>query len=87
MNRQYIRDLVAHITEAPCPPDAEPIVMRSLQQLEFVFAIEDELNFRHEIPEDVGWTCVNDVVKWLESKGEYKEQEQPSGVHTEPQLP
>jgi hypothetical protein len=80
MTRQDIRDIVAHITEARCPPDDEPIVMKSLQQLEFIFAIEDSTNFRHDIPENVGWNCVNDVVKWLEDKGELTEGTE--GIHS-----
>jgi hypothetical protein len=75
MTREQIRQLVEHVTEAPCPPDNETVQMSSLQQLEFIFAIEDTLEFRHDIPADVAWQCVNDVVKWLEDKGEYEEAE------------
>lgn len=73
MTREDLRFLVSSITEDQCPPDGEAIDMTSLQQLEFVFAIEEDLGFRHEVPEDMKWRCINDVAEWLREKGELKD--------------
>lgn len=73
MTRDDVRFLVSKIIDADCPPDSEAIDMTSLQQLEFAFAIEEDLGFRHDIPEAVAWTCVDDVVEWLKQKGELTE--------------
>lgn len=70
MTREEVRDIVTQIMGS-CPGDGEAIEMTSLQQLEFAFAIEEELNFRHQLPEDLRWKCVNDVVQWLKEKNEY----------------
>jgi acyl carrier protein len=70
MTREDVRSLISSIIEEPCPQDGEAVPMTSLQQLEFGFAIEEMLGFRHELPEDLKWNCVNDVVQWLEEKGE-----------------
>ena len=80
MHKQQIRHIVETITGERCPPDDVEIPMSSLQQLEFFFAIEDETNFRHTIGE-VNWQTVNDVIKWLEERGEYEAK--PTGVRTE----
>jgi len=70
MTRDQIRTILNDITGQRPERDDCPVVMSSLHQLEFVFAIEDALEFRFEVPEDVSWTSVNDVARWLESKGE-----------------
>jgi len=73
MTREDIRLIVEQVTDTPCPNDGDEVPMTSLQQLEFVFAIEDGLEFRHPIPADISWKCVNDVVKWLAERGELQD--------------
>jgi len=70
MTKEQVRQLVETVTDGPCPPDSEAVAMSSLQQLEFVFGVEDSTGFRHDIPADISWSCVNDVIRWLEEKGE-----------------
>lgn len=69
MTRDDVRLIVKQITGAS-PADDEVVVMTSLQQLEFAFAIEEELEFRHEVPEIIRWKTVNDVAQWLREKEE-----------------
>jgi len=71
MTRQQIRNLVTTITGRECPPDDQEVVLTSLQQLEFIFAFEDLVDGVNieDIPSN--WKCVNDVVVWLEEKGEF----------------
>ena len=70
MTRDDIRTIVYTITGQHPEGDDCPVAMSSLQQLEFIFAIEDGIEFRYEVPEDVSWQTINDVTRWLESKGE-----------------
>jgi len=71
MNLEQIRSLVTVITGRECPPNDQEVVLTSLQQLEFIFAFEDLVDGVNieDIPSD--WKCVDDVVKWLEEKGEF----------------
>jgi len=73
MTRDQVREIVSKILDGPCPPDDVPVEFSSLHQLEFMFEIEEAIEFRHGIPEDIGWKTVNDVVNWLEKKGELQE--------------
>lgn len=70
MTREDLRNIVRHLNKGHCPPDDEPVDLLSLEQLEFIFALEDAIEFRHDIPDDVSWRTLNDVAKWLEDKGE-----------------
>ena len=70
MTRSELHTILLTIIDGPLPPDDEPIDLSSLRQLELMFALEDALEFRHSVPEDVAWKCVNDVVAWLEANGE-----------------
>ena len=83
MTREDVRILFQQITGQNCiSDDNEAVYMTSLQQLEFAFAIEDSLDFQHQIPDDVGWKSVNDVVKWLEERGELKAATASKSIHS-----
>jgi acyl carrier protein len=70
LKRSEVRALVSDIIEGPCPDDDAVVEMTSLQQLEFGFAIEEALDYRQELPEDMRWRTIGDVVTWLKEKGE-----------------
>jgi hypothetical protein len=70
MTRDDLRKIILDLNHGHCPPDSEPIDLPSLEQLEFIYAIEDGIEFRHPIPDDIAWRSIDDVAKWLEDKGE-----------------
>lgn len=73
MTREQVRALAAKVLDAPCPADDVRIDLTSLQQLEFFLALEDAIEYRVDIHEDVGWKCIADVLSWLEDNGELQE--------------
>lgn len=70
MTREEIHQILLTVISGPLPPDDQPIVLSSLEQIELVFAIEDHTG--EQVPDDIRWQCVNDVVKWLEEKGDFQ---------------
>lgn len=70
MTRAQIHSILLTVIKGPLPPDDQPIVLTSLEQVELIFEIEDATG--EQVPEDISWKCVNDVVKWLEAKGDFQ---------------